>query len=111
MPCLLCIFFFSSRRRHTRFKCDWSSDVCASDLDELVPSVHGVLELPDLLPYHDVVIVIVPLGENTARMVDDAFLAAMPDGSLLVNVSRGAVVDTEALLRHTLAGRVRAALD
>src|SRR5260370_31408877 len=27
-----CAFFFSSRRRHTRFKCDWSSDVCSSDL-------------------------------------------------------------------------------
>src|SRR5256886_3331143 len=26
------IFFFSSRRRHTRFDCDWSSDVCSSDL-------------------------------------------------------------------------------
>src|SRR5260370_24147367 len=36
---MLC-FFFSSRRRHTRFKCDWSSDVCSSDLafhDEIVP--------------------------------------------------------------------------
>src|SRR5260370_7662374 len=28
----LYLFFFSSRRRHTRFKCDWSSDVCSSDL-------------------------------------------------------------------------------
>src|SRR5260370_18939556 len=28
----LIFFFFSSRRRHTRFKCDWSSDVCSSDL-------------------------------------------------------------------------------
>src|SRR5207237_7578161 len=28
----ICFFFFSSRRRHTRFKCDWSSDVCSSDL-------------------------------------------------------------------------------
>src|SRR5207237_4373248 len=27
-----CSFFFASRRRHTRFKCDWSSDVCSSDL-------------------------------------------------------------------------------
>src|SRR5260370_30324786 len=27
------MFFYSSRRRHTRFKCDWSSDVCSSDLD------------------------------------------------------------------------------
>src|SRR2546430_4086622 len=26
-------FFFSSRRRHTRFDCDWSSDVCSSDLE------------------------------------------------------------------------------
>src|SRR2546430_15768384 len=29
---LLSFFFFSSRRRHTRFDCDWSSDVCSSDL-------------------------------------------------------------------------------
>src|SRR2546430_4602139 len=29
---VLCFFFFSSRRRHTRFDCDWSSDVCSSDL-------------------------------------------------------------------------------
>src|SRR5260370_29894575 len=29
---MLMFFFFSSRRRHTRFKCDWSSDVCSSDL-------------------------------------------------------------------------------
>src|SRR2546430_1337036 len=35
-------FFFSSRRRHTRFDCDWSSDVCSSDLP-LVLSVHSVV--------------------------------------------------------------------
>src|SRR5256886_13377462 len=29
---VFCLFFFSSRRRHTRFDCDWSSDVCSSDL-------------------------------------------------------------------------------
>src|SRR6266853_1847021 len=33
-------FFFSSRRRHTRFDCDWSSDVCSSDLDELPAVLH-----------------------------------------------------------------------
>src|SRR4030066_1816697 len=31
--CSVFSFFFSSRRRHTRFKCDWSSDVCSSDLE------------------------------------------------------------------------------
>src|SRR5256886_11256645 len=37
---LTCLFFFlSSRRRHTRFDCDWSSDVCSSDLDKIG---HGV---------------------------------------------------------------------
>src|SRR5688572_32515138 len=30
--CFVFFFFFSSRRRHTRFDCDWSSDVCSSDL-------------------------------------------------------------------------------
>src|SRR2546427_2963255 len=34
MVCIL-FFFFSSRRRHTRFDCDWSSDVCSSDLHHL----------------------------------------------------------------------------
>src|SRR2546430_10065721 len=32
---LMLFFFFSSRRRHTRFDCDWSSDVCSSDLYQL----------------------------------------------------------------------------
>src|SRR2546430_8033064 len=31
----LLLFFFSSRRRHTRFDCDWSSDVCSSDLESI----------------------------------------------------------------------------
>src|SRR2546427_8915536 len=31
---LYSVFFFSSRRRHTRFDCDWSSDVCSSDLED-----------------------------------------------------------------------------
>src|SRR3989475_9021168 len=34
-------FFFSSRRRHTRFDCDWSSDVCSSDLERSASEVTG----------------------------------------------------------------------
>jgi phosphoglycerate dehydrogenase-like enzyme len=44
-------------------------------------------------------------------MVDAGFLARMPDGALLVNVSRGAVVDTDDLLAECASGRLRAALD
>src|SRR5256886_8877177 len=35
----VCHFFFSSRRRHTRFDCDWSSDVCSSDLPSSTVSI------------------------------------------------------------------------
>ncbi|MEP7016592.1 MAG: 2-hydroxyacid dehydrogenase [Actinomycetota bacterium] len=79
--------------------------------DDLVPSVHGVDELASLLPEHDLVILIVPLTDATERLVDRGFLASMPDGSLLVNVSRGKVVDTNALVEATRSGRIRAALD
>src|SRR5690606_40248330 len=38
-----CCFFFSSRRRHTRFSRDWSSDVCSSDLDAFEEAQEGVV--------------------------------------------------------------------
>lgn len=73
--------------------------------------VHGVDELPELLPDADVVVLLVPLTSRTRGMVDAAFLAAMPDGAILVNAARGQVVDTQALLAELKAGRLRAALD
>src|SRR2546430_17695325 len=44
----LFFFFFSSRRRHTRFDCDWSSDVCSSDLAR-ADRIPGAAHLPDQL--------------------------------------------------------------
>jgi phosphoglycerate dehydrogenase-like enzyme len=73
--------------------------------------VHGVDELPELLPQADVVVVITPLTPATRHLVDSRFLAAMRDGALLVNVSRGGVVDTDALLFELQRGRLRAGLD
>ena len=73
--------------------------------------IHGIAELHTLLPEHDIVVVGVPLSDSTRHLIDDAFLAAMPDGALLVNVARGPVADTDALVRHTASGRIRAALD
>jgi phosphoglycerate dehydrogenase-like enzyme len=73
--------------------------------------VHGVEELPALLPDHDVVILTVPLNESTRGLVDAAFLAALPDGALVVNVARGAVIDTAALLAEIRSGRLLAAVD
>ena len=73
--------------------------------------VHGFDELPALLPDADVVVLIVPLTSATRRMADAGFLDRLRDGALLVNVSRGAVVDTEALVEALAAGRISAALD
>lgn len=73
--------------------------------------VHGIDELDALLPQAEIVILTVPLTESTTHLVDDRFLAAMRDGALLINVARGAVVDTAALVDHVRRGRIRAALD
>ncbi len=73
--------------------------------------VHGVDELPALLPLHDACVVVVPLTAATKGLVDKDFLAAMPDRAVLVNGARGPVVDTEALLAELLSGRLRAAVD
>ncbi|MGB2838677.1 MAG: 2-hydroxyacid dehydrogenase [Actinomycetes bacterium] len=73
--------------------------------------VHGLDELPSLLLSADVVILAVPYGPDTHHLVDAEFLAALPDAALVVNVARGAVVDTDALLAELQAGRLRAALD
>jgi phosphoglycerate dehydrogenase-like enzyme len=73
--------------------------------------IAGMAELPDLLPRADVVVLVVPMTDLTRGMVDAGFLAKMKDGALLVNVARGPVVDTDALVAEVSAGRLRAALD
>jgi phosphoglycerate dehydrogenase-like enzyme len=71
--------------------------------------IHGADELSELLPSVDVVMVAVPLSEATTGLVDDDFLAALPDDAVVVNVSRGKVADTDAIVRQ--AGRIRYATD
>jgi phosphoglycerate dehydrogenase-like enzyme len=74
-------------------------------------AVAGISELPDLLPNADIVVLAVPLTNETKGMVDAAFLGRMRAGSLLVNVARGPVVKTDDLVAALQAGRIRAALD
>lgn len=85
--------------------------VASTARDDERGHVHGTDELPALLLHQDVVVLAVPLTAATHHLVDAAFLAAMPEGSLLVNVARGAVVDTDALLGELRRHRLRAALD
>ena len=73
--------------------------------------IHAISELPELLPTADIVVVGVPLTAETTHLVDDEFLSRMADGALLVNIARGQVADTDALLAHASSGRLRLALD
>ncbi|MFE0476949.1 2-hydroxyacid dehydrogenase [Streptomyces sp. NPDC058947] len=73
--------------------------------------VHPLTELPALLPEADVVILSTPLTETTRGLAGADFLSRMKDGALLVNVARGPVVDTKALLAELESGRLTAALD
>jgi len=79
--------------------------------DGVVDVVHGIDELPDLATQADVLVLILPLTEHTHGLVDADLLARLPDNALVVNVARGPIVDTDALVAECASGRLRAALD
>jgi phosphoglycerate dehydrogenase-like enzyme len=74
-------------------------------------NVHPLADLPVLLPSADIVVILLPLTSETRGLVTADLLARMKPEALLVNASRGAVVDTQALMAALGSGRIRAALD
>jgi phosphoglycerate dehydrogenase-like enzyme len=93
------------------FECERVVRVARSARDTPRGPIHALSELPELLPAADVVILSTPLTEATKGLAGADFLARLKDGALLVNVARGPVVDTEALLAELKSGRIQAALD
>jgi phosphoglycerate dehydrogenase-like enzyme len=73
--------------------------------------IHAIGELTKVLPDADVVVILLPVTDETRQLVNKEFLATMKDGALLVNAARGVIVDTGALLEELVSGRIRAALD
>lgn len=71
----------------------------------------ALADVPMELPRCDILIVALPLTLQTRGLIDAQFLAQLPDGAVIVNAGRGAIVDTQALLADLEAGRLRAALD
>ncbi|MFG2672335.1 2-hydroxyacid dehydrogenase [Streptomyces sp. NPDC048445] len=93
------------------FECARVARVARSARTTARGPVHTLDDLPALLPEADIVILSTPLNPSTQGLVGADFLAAMRDGALLVNVARGGVVDTKALLSELESGRLHAALD
>ena len=79
--------------------------------DDATGRIHAIDERSQLLPTAEIVIVGVPLNDATTGLVDREFLAALPDGALVVNIARGRVADTDAILAEATSGRLRFALD
>jgi phosphoglycerate dehydrogenase-like enzyme len=73
--------------------------------------VRAIAELPEVLKNADVVVILLPVTDETRNLVDAQFLKQMKDGALLVNAARGVIVDTDALVAELRSGRLRAALD
>ncbi|MBB5851364.1 NAD(P)-dependent oxidoreductase [Amycolatopsis umgeniensis] len=89
-------------------KLDATTTLVASTVRD---GVHGTDDIPRLIADHDIVVIAAPLTLDTRQLVDQKFLAAMPDDALLINVGRGEIVDTDALISELCTGRLRAALD
>ncbi|GGH42462.1 NAD(P)-dependent oxidoreductase [Microbacterium album] len=73
--------------------------------------VRSIDDLAELLPTAEILLIVLPGGPQTHHLVDDAVLSALPDGALVVNVGRGPIVDTDALVDHVSRGRLRVASD
>jgi phosphoglycerate dehydrogenase-like enzyme len=71
----------------------------------------AISNLDKHLPTLDVVILILPLTAESKHLFNAKRLSLMKDGSLLVNVARGPIVDTDALVKELNSGRITAALD
>jgi phosphoglycerate dehydrogenase-like enzyme len=79
--------------------------------DDPHKTVQGTENLPSLIPRADVVVLSLPHTQETHHLFGPEFLELMKNGSLLVNVSRGGVIDTDYMLRIVERGRITVALD
>jgi phosphoglycerate dehydrogenase-like enzyme len=82
-----------------------------SRYDDADHYVHGMTELASTLEQANVLVNLLPLTEETTKLLDAEKLAMLPDGALVINAGRGKTVDTDALISELSNGRLRAVLD
>lgn len=97
-------------RRLTGFEVASITRIARRARTEPVP-VRPNTELDEVLPRTDVLFVITPLTPETEKLIDKHALSLLPDGAQVINVGRGRLVDTDALVAETGTGRLTAGLD
>lgn len=78
--------------------------------DAKIKTLPGFMDLDELLNTSDFVSINVPLTKETHRMVDSEFMEKLKKGAVLINTSRGPVVDQAVLIDHLVSGRLRGAV-
>ena len=84
-------------------------DVYPQQPDAYIREVRLVSEMYAMLPETDILAICCPSTPATQRLIDRQVFDLLPDGSYLVNISRGAVVDTPALVEALRSGKLRGA--
>lgn len=84
-------------------------DIYPQEPDEYIHEVRLVSEMPAMLPDTDILAICCPSTAATQRLIDKSVFDLLPDDAYLVNISRGAVVDTPALVEALRGGRLRGA--
>ena len=68
-------------------------------------------ELDNLLPHTEVLFLSLPLTDKTKNLIGKKRLSMLPDGSIIINISRGRIIDEKALYEILKSGKIKAGLD
>lgn len=84
-------------------------DIYPQEPDDYIREVRLVSEMPAMLPDTDILAICCPSTDATQRLIDASVFDLLPDDAYLINISRGAVVDTPALVDALRGGKLRGA--
>lgn len=87
-------------KRFAAFGCEVTGVDLYPREDSLYSKILPLDKLDDMLITADIVVLTLPLSEQTRHLINDSRFSLLKDGAVLVNIARGAVVDTEALIKH-----------
>lgn len=97
-------------KRFSAFGCRVIGADIAPRADEAYESMLPIDKLDGILPSADVLVLTVPLTRETERLIDRRRLSLLPETAVIVNISRGKVLDESALIEQLAAGRLSGAV-